>query len=85
MRAGGQAVEASMSEWQPIETAPKDRAILGWDGKHVNLVRWQVIGESDRGYFACAANGECLDFAEGSSGDDFGVLTHWIPLPKGPR
>lgn len=72
-----------MSEWQPIETAPKDgRDILVWmplgDGRGnptVAVVDWYV------------ANGEShWRIAEGVFGPlalDF-PPTHWMPLPEPP-
>lgn len=63
-----------MSEWQPIETAPKDEWILVF-GTHtrslcpVLTVRW--------------------DGDEWQSGDDgyrpYVVPTHWMPLPEPPH
>lgn len=65
---------ASLREWQPIETAPKNaRAVIGktWDG-HIHPVwwnktypRWDWCGD---GYHSGATP----------------RLTHWMPLPPAP-
>jgi len=72
-----------MSEWQPIETAPKDGrdflAVDSWedDGEIINL--WLV------GYFHKGAN----RFHYGSADEDHFVVdhtpTHWMPLPEPPQ
>lgn len=71
-----------MSEWQPIETAPKDGSrIIGWVGEIVTLdyvppcrigskghihIPEQWVQESD--------SGRCTPF----------MPTHWMPLPSPP-
>lgn len=64
-----------MSEWKPIETAPKDEShILVSDGKYV-----------EKAYF----DNELEKWIEAWDGDvDFHDLihpTHWMPLPKPPE
>jgi hypothetical protein len=62
-----------MSEWQPIETAPRYGRILiwmdkvgmcvasaGWDNETPDLIRWEVIN------------------------DITAAPTHWVPLPMPP-
>ena len=64
-------------EWQPIETAPKDRPILlaAWvaNGPYYVLeVGWweeQDLWEDTRGYWSTPSDG---------------TATHWMPLPKPP-
>lgn len=63
-----------MTEWQPIETAPKDgRWILTWttDISHAFspylVVRWK-------------GNEWCYE-----AGKDFFAPTHWTPLPEPPK
>jgi len=59
-----------MSDWQPIETAPKDgtEIIVGESGTaDVELCRWYDGEWVDRTY------------------DPFADVTHWMPLPKPPQ
>lgn len=83
-----------MSEWQPIETAPRDGSMfLCW----VSAVRY---GETDEGQ-QYAQDVSQVDFCEwrtqvdipdcgwfdafcGQIGDQQGV-THWMPLPEAPK
>jgi hypothetical protein len=59
-----------MSEWQPIETAPKDGSdILAWWNGHA-VISWnarQQSWESDDGMVAAKTH-----------------PTHWMPLPEPP-
>ena len=58
-----------MSEWQPIETAPKDgREILGWFGS-ASVIRWHIGTESfwTDGFMRLREP------------------THWMPLPEPPE
>lgn len=59
-----------MSEWQPIETAPKDTYVLLWcdEASDVPMV----------GYF-----GNRWELAH-ADGDPF-MPTHWMPLPEPPK
>lgn len=55
--------------WQPIESAPKDGRILGWDGFEVESLErfgefWGQISDSGR-----------VTVSE---------PTHWMPLPEPP-
>jgi len=64
-----------VSEWQPIETAPRDgRPILGFDPDYPEdrrqcVVRWAVLERE----WVCAAYDAV-----------FPEPTHWMPLPEGP-
>ena len=87
-----------MSDWQPIETAPKDGAeILGWrEDCGVLLIRWSAPA-----YFMTtdemekAASGDddwmdaedwfCADFIAGCRLEDTEAPTHWMPLPSPPE
>lgn len=63
-----------MSEWQPIETAPKDGTkVLGWDGGTMTTVEWYELG----GYWSLLAVGAWAEDSEW-------VPTHWMPLPEPP-
>ena len=60
-----------MSEWQTIESAPKDgTAILGWDGGTALVILWHRGG----GYWIVEWDGHRID--------DW--CTHWQPLPAPP-
>jgi len=71
----------AMSEWQPIETAPKDgtRVIL-WlkDECFPALAAWIMFCPDDEepGWYV---------FEMGQYGDDFNEITHWMPLPEPPK
>lgn len=61
------------TEWQPIETAPKDGThVLAYDGSNMTTVKW------DRDYWALIEQGY---YAE----DNEWWPTHWMPLPKPPK
>ncbi len=61
-----------MSDWQPIETAPKDgTAILVWDGVSVRVVTYMHDDE----------HGEAVWFPDGMP---FVRASHWMPLPAPP-
>lgn len=75
-----------MSEWQPIETAPKGRTldgILVWAPSRVALqggwvfkVRWGYHDRTgDYGWL-------CADCDDPDIASDH--LTHWMPLPEPP-
>ena len=74
----------NMSEWKPIDTAPRDVWVLVWDEKSgVNVSHWTtgVDSSSDdprQGGFT----------AERDTRDETRVLdgpvTHWMPLPAPP-
>lgn len=61
-----------MSEWQPIETAPRDgMPILGYKNGNMATVRW-LWGD----WSLCIPGG----YAE----EDDWNPTHWMPLPEPP-
>lgn len=73
-----QARAERMRDWQPIETAPTDCAVLTiWDGVNNRTGRparyWNVA---------------CLDEGEWHAADEYGDVidtpTHWMPLPAPP-
>ena len=81
-----------MTEWQPIETAPKDKPILGygiWQGEIFGVVSEPAIdiiqgGPGQRTYHCVGEEGwwECL------TGDAYACWlkpTHWQPLPEPPK
>ena len=64
-----------MSEWQPIETAPKDGTeILAWSRREgVFVVFWYTL-----------MGGWCWT-AHDLDGDETMNPTHWMPLPELPE
>ncbi len=63
-----------MSEWQPIETAPKDGSeIIGGDRGcgDIEFYRWN---DEDKKWLSRG------DFYEPTN-----ELTHWMPLPEPPK
>jgi hypothetical protein len=66
-----------MSEWQPIETAPKTtHSILAWCPERQNtyVICW-LQGLDEPGCWAHFGGGHMLDEAP----------THWMPLPEPPK
>lgn len=62
-----------MSEWQPIETAPKDGSyVLVWAESGHEFARWFRAGE-------CWIRAEDM---QNLWGED--APTHWMPLPAPP-
>jgi hypothetical protein len=59
-----------MTEWQPIETAPKDGTdVLVWDGDSVSLASYDKVTESWWVLVEFSLDG----------------VTHWQPLPTPPK
>jgi hypothetical protein len=62
-------------EWQPIETAPKNKCkILGFDPSLLGI----VIAEWDDGWYVDKCSQDGLGFENTP-------LTHWMPLPNPPK
>lgn len=61
-------------QWRPIETAPKDRPILGYADGVQTTVAW--FGADDGWWSLCEAGA----FAENGEW----TPTHWMPLPDPP-
>lgn len=68
--------------WQPIETAPKDRNILVAGRMAVFLARWddQQFHEHPKPYFVTQQS-----FGVGWNRDNSTKLTHWMELPELPE
>jgi hypothetical protein len=71
-----------MSEWQPIETAPKDGTrILGYDATDADDTQPQIVcwlGIPDKpGWYITFDHTPC-------NGDVWKPPTHWMPLPQPP-
>ena len=61
---------AMMTDWQTIETAPKDiGAIIGSNGQWVLAMRWATNGMAWTSEYHRSAV----------------VPTHWMPLPNPPK
>jgi hypothetical protein len=66
-----------MSEWQPIETAPRDETyILGYADGEMTVVHWRDY--DGEGCWQLAVSGLHADDGEWWP-------THWMPLPKPPK
>ena len=63
--------------WQPIETAPKDGAILAVVDGRVRIVRFGKTSHVPL-YGFCLADQGAEDF-------DLCKPTHWMPLPEPPQ
>jgi hypothetical protein len=61
-----------MSEWRPIETAPKDQGILVLAGDEVVIAWW-----SKRGWYNPEIGGDGTYFRNPA-------VTHWSPIPELP-
>lgn len=66
-----------MTDWQPIDTAPKDKRLLVWSGQEIYAAHWAqhpVTGD------------EAWIVAQWGDGDQALVKpTYWAPLPEPPR
>lgn len=76
-----------MSEWQPIETAPKDGTLFlaalvfdsdGQDGG-LMIIRWRDD------WRAWTTHPVSLRLSDTGDEDDDRSPTHWMPLPEPPR
>ena len=72
-----------MNEWQPIETAPKEKNVLifgGWVSTNKSELSWFnegcVASQSDQGCWYLAAAFPHYTVTSG---------THWMPLPELPK
>ena len=67
-----------MSEWQPIETAPKDGTpILVWDGVDYSCVQYLIRKDGSAFW----------ELGHGMNGDRsflLRTLLNWMPLPEPP-
>ena len=61
-----------MSEWQPINTAPKDTAVLILAGNEVAIAH-----KTGRGWYSPDTGGDGTFFRNPA-------VTHWMPIPELP-
>jgi len=67
-----------MSEWQSIETAPKDgSAVLLWCGEGLLFEPFQCVGRFRR-------EETWTGWVDVYEGVDLTTPTHWMPLPAPP-
>src|SRR5690606_13157879 len=71
-------------EWQPIETAPEDTAVLVWGEECGTTIAWFVPEFHPDKHFGIKAHWTTGE--RDNMGDDWGPIhpTHWMPLPA-PR
>jgi len=63
-----------MSEWQPIETAPRD-------GTRIILFRPNWVESMAIGFYYASYEQWTVIYA----GVEFCDVTHWMPLPESPK
>lgn len=84
-----------MTEWQPMETAPKPPEgsqkyygpemeqkywLLGWDGKHLAIISWNDYWWNEHS----TGQWEVIHDAERYTWNEY-EPTHWMPLPEPPK
>lgn len=78
-----------MSEWKPIESAPKNETVLIYNGRRIIAAWFQddatdetldEAEESDLNGYWCIDDGKLGPFAVRGGG-----ITHWMPLPEPPN
>jgi hypothetical protein len=74
----GSPLTEGLGPWQPIETAPRDgRRVLVW------IVDKRYTGHAFAKLWFHSRDGRLGGGAEGYNGA--WNITHWMPLPAGPR
>lgn len=72
-----------MSEWQPIETAPKDGTrLLIYSPENVAVAHWEEWEQLDYGGWLILEKETSHGIIECSC---IYYATHWMPLPKPPQ
>lgn len=79
--------ESKLTDWQPIETAPKGKAVILWAVTHIN--EDGAIGNWKMGTGFVRWDGDANTPAdiwwEGYWLASYDILpTHWMPLPEPP-
>lgn len=74
-----------MSEWQPIETAPKDgtHILIATPGRSVLIAYWREEALFER--FEKGAAWQVFDCEDGWYSWAEKEATHWMPLPEAPK
>ena len=74
-----------MSEWQPIETAPKDGTYV-MVGRDMGEPWGFVLGTGFYAFVDSLVNGwVCRGIVDPPGDLGLGNPTHWMPLPEPPR
>lgn len=76
-----------MTQWQPIETAPRDGTeIVGWNGSYVTVYIWDD-SEDDDGHTGWCVSGYSYGGILYNLHNTTGGInpTHWQPLPEPPN
>lgn len=76
-----------MSEWQPIETAPKDGEVIlifKPDERMVGQYTLTAYWNDEEGGFIPAGGIHKQGYYSAVAGKDQGYPTHWMPLPNSP-
>lgn len=72
------------SEWQPIETAPKDGTeILASDGIDVFMCKWDENAYKDPSWIS--TYGDCYTVWDQMENTFDEHPTHWTPKPEPPK
>lgn len=74
-----------MSEWQPIETAPKCELILVFDGKEISTARFVQVGPFEGNWiWTGCVQGEWT-YRDEENWQIEPSPTYWMPLPEPPE
>jgi hypothetical protein len=80
--------DGAMSDWQPIETAPKDGTYIllfvrtSWGGPEIHKACWEDNTYDVKCEAWCIANSTDRDY---NTSDEVECPTHWMPLPAPPE
>lgn len=66
-----------MCNWQPIETAPKDEWIIGYDPSLLDVC-FAIWSDDGSGWYADAPSQDGMGYYSRP-------LTHWMPMLKAPK